>query len=294
MLNHSRQEQCRLPQRTGRKPNKVLQQVPMVRIPWDEQEPGHFEVDLVHHSGPITSGDYICSLQMIDVATAWSERAAVLGRSYVVMQDAFQYLLTHIPFPVLEVHPDNDSAFFNQHMFRFWGDKVANAHLSRSRPYHKNDNPRVEQKNASLVRAFLGYDRLDSVAQTRALNALYDQMWLYYNLFQPVMHLVEKEVIRVAGQPTRVKRCYDDATTPFDRLCRTNAILPRHRQQLDALRHATNPRRLRQDIYDAIDTLFQLPGAVPGITENVYQTLTQQKGDDDPWLNLAFDRTRIK
>jgi hypothetical protein len=293
-LIHLRQDQPRLPRQQPRPRNPLLQSIPMLRLPWNILDPGHFETDLVHHCGPTASGEYVCTLQMIDVATGWSERRAVLGRSYLVMEDAFLCILHRLPFPVLQLHPDNGSEFLNHHMIRFWDDMVQDVTLSRSRPYHKNDNPRVEQKNASLVRAFLGYDRLDSVAQTRALNALYDQMWLYYNLFQPVMHLVEKEVIRVAGQPTRVKRCYDDATTPFDRLCRTNAILPRHRQQLDALRHATNPRRLRQDIYDAIDTLFQLPGAVPGITENVYQTLTQQKGDDDPWLNLAFDRTRIK
>ena len=101
------------------KPSGLLHQVPMGRIPWDVGEPGHFEVDLVHHCGSSASGLYICTLQMLDVATGWTERAAVLGRGYVAMQDAFQYLLGRIPVPVLEVHPDNDSVFFNQHMFRF-------------------------------------------------------------------------------------------------------------------------------------------------------------------------------
>jgi hypothetical protein len=232
---------------------------------------------------------------MIDVATGWSERRAVLGRSYLVMEDAFLYLLTHLPFSVLQIHPDNGGEFLNHHMLHFWGEIVQGVTLSRSRPYHKNDNPRVEQKNSSLVRAYLGYDRIDSVVQVLALNHLYDDLWLYNNLFQPVMHLVGKEVIREGDKTVRVKRLYDDACTPFDRLCETNAILPHHRQQLEAIRDATNPRRLRQQIYDAIETIFKLPAAVPGITENVHLTLAknQQKGDDE-LLDLAFDRTVIR
>ena len=273
-LKRSRQDERRLPQRAGRKPNKVLQQVPMVRIPWDEQEPGHFEVDLVHHSGRRTSGDYVCSLQMIDVATGWSERAAVLGRSYVVMQDAFQYLLTHIPFPVLELHPDNDAAFFNQHMVRFWGHKVAGVRLSRSRPYHKNDNRFVEQKNATLIRAYLGDVRLDTVAQSWALNHLYERMWRYYNFFQPVMRLKEKIVIPgTDGQLTRTKKRYDEAHTPFERLVATNVLTPERQTQLETIYQQTNPRQLRLEIYDHLEYIFALEPAAPDVAQNVYLTL---------------------
>lgn len=166
--------------------------------------------------------------------------------------------------------------------------------LSRSRPYHKNDNRNVEQKNSTLVRAYLGYDRLDTVEQTQVLNQLYDKMWLYYNFFQPVMHLTEKLVIPVEGQAARVKRHYDLAQTPFDRLCATDAISDADRQRLQLLRDQTNPRQLRQEIYDLLDYLFTLPYAVPGMTEDVYQTLllplTLSKGEDMP-VTLSFDRT---
>jgi hypothetical protein len=294
-LNRIRQDQPRLARTKPRSRNKRLQEIPMLRLPWSITEPGHFEADLVHHCGPSASGEYVYTLQMIDVATGWSERRAVLGRSYLVMEDAFLYLLTHLPFPVLQIHPDNGGEFLNHHMLHFWGEIVQGVTLSRSRPYHKNDNPRVEQKNASLVRAYLGYDRIDSVVQVLALNQLYDDLWLYNNLFQPVMHLAGKEVIREGDKTVRVKRLYDDACTPFDRLCETDAILPQHRQQLEAIRDATNPRRLRQYIYDAIATIFKLPGAVPGITENVHLTLAknQQKGDDE-LLDLVFNRTTIR
>jgi transposase InsO family protein len=264
----------RLPRKGPQRTRKLTQGIPMRRIPWNEQQPGHLEADLVHHCGPSPSGEYVCTIQTIDVATGWSELRAVLGRSYLVMEDAFRYILTRLPFLIRELHPDNGSEFFNHHLLRFWKDTVQGITLSRSRPYHKNDNRFVEQKNSSLVRAYLGNDRLDTVAQTIAVNQLYDKVWTYYNLLQPVMRLAEKIVTPVEGQLTRVKRCYDQARTPFDRLCKTTAITQERRDQLEALRDRTNPRQLRQEIYDQIEYIFSLPNAVPKQTENVYLTLT--------------------
>ena len=106
-----RQDQPRRRRSKPRGRNKLLQQIPMRRLPWDLAEPGHFETDLVHHSGPSTAGEYVCTLQMVDVATGWSERWAVLGRSYLVMQDAFRGILHRLPFPVQQIHPDNGSEF---------------------------------------------------------------------------------------------------------------------------------------------------------------------------------------
>ena len=157
-LNRVRQDQPRLPRKRGRpaRANPLTRDIPMIRIPWDEQNPGRFETDLVHHCGAIAAGEYVCSLQMIDVATGWSERRAVLGRSYLVMEDAFLCILVRLPFTVIEIHPDNGSEFLNHHMLRFWGKIVQGVKLSRSRPYHKNDNCFVEQENATLIRAYLG------------------------------------------------------------------------------------------------------------------------------------------
>lgn len=293
-LARIRQDQPRLPRRGPERANQVSRDIPMKRIPWNEAQPGHLETDLVHHCGPSASGEYVHTLQMLDVATGWSERVALLGRSYRAMQAGFRYILARLPFPIREIHPDNGSEFLNQHLVRFFRDTLVGVELSRSRPYHKNDNRNVEQKNSTLVRAYVGYDRLDTVQQTQVLNRLYDKMWLYYNCFQPVMHLAEKLVVPVAGQATRMIRRYDQAQTPFDRLCATDAIAHADRQRLLALRHQTNPRQLRQEIYDLLDYLFTLPGAVPGSTEDVYQTLlfplTLPKGEDTP-VTLSFDGT---
>jgi len=236
---------------------------------------------------------------MIDVTTGWSERVAVLGRSYLVMEAAFRRILARLPLPVLEIHPDNGSEFLNDHLVRFFRETVRDLQLSRSRPFHKNDNRNVEQpalrspgKNSTLVRAYLGHDRLDTVEQTQILNLLYDKMWLYYNLFQPVLHLTEKIIIPVEKRPTRVKRRYDQAQTPFDRLCATDAISNQDRQRLQASRRQINPRQLRHEIYHLLDDLFTLPCAAPGITQDVYQTLVMPfaipKGEDSP-VTLSID-----
>jgi hypothetical protein len=278
ILARTRQDERRLPRRGPKPRNRLLRDVPMTRIPWQEQEPGHFEVDLVHHCGPTASGEYLHTLQMVDVATAWSERVAVLGRSYLVIKDGFRRILARLPFGVLEIHPDNGSEFFNQHLLRFWQRQTPQPQLSRSRPYNKNDNRFVEQKNATLVRSYLGYERLDTVAHVLAVNELYDKMWVYYNFFQPVMRLAEKTWIQEDGQPSQVKRRFDQAATPFDRLCATQAIPEALVEQLRTLRDQTNPRQLRQEINELLDHIATLPCAVPGVTEDVRQTLLTNLG----------------
>jgi hypothetical protein len=265
---------CRLPRKPPTRPKPLTQGIPMQRIPWNTAQAGHCEVDLVHHSGPHPSGQYVHSLQMVDVATGWSERRAVLGRSWLVMRDAFRHILLHLPFQVREIHSDNGSEFFNYHLLEFWGEAAGHIELSRSRPFHKNDNPFVEQKNSSLIRSYLGHDRLDTVAQTRLLNELYEKMGCYYNLFQPIMRLAEKVVLPATeGRPSRVQRRYDRPRTPFDRLCEVGAITDPQREHLLGLRISINPRSLRQEIYALRDALFTLPNALQGVTENVHHTL---------------------
>ena len=274
-LKRIRQDQPQRKRKRPPTPRRALRDIPMGRIAWDESEPGHFEADLVHHSGSSATGQYVHTLQLVDVATGWTERQAILGRSYVVMEDAFLAILKRIPFAVQEVHPDNGSEFFNDHMRRFWQEKAKGVHLSRSRPYHKNDNPHVEQRNHNPVRTYLGYERLDTVDQTQAVNDLYDQMRLYHNLFQPVMRVVEKTVVSEPGQATRIRRRYDDARTPFDRLCATETLSPQQRTRLTALRKRINPRQLLDQIRTQLAYIFSLSPAQSGVDQIAYDTLTQ-------------------
>jgi len=251
-LERLRQDEPRLPRGGPEQANRVARAIPMRTIAWDEAEPGHFEVDLVHHSGPVTAGDYVHTLQLIDVATGWSERVAVLGRGHRAMEAGFRHVLERLPFPILELHPDNGSEFLNDHLVRFWGSEITGLALSRSRPYHKNDNRFVEQTNDTLVRAYLGQVRLDTVQQCAALNALYDRMWLYYNGFQPVLRLREK-----VFQATHVTRRWDTARTPLARLLATETLTAERRAEVEALREATNPRALRRTIDADLERLVR-------------------------------------
>jgi hypothetical protein len=294
ILKRLGRDKPRLPRKNPKDANRYRRNVPTRRIPWNEQIPGHFEADLVHHCGRSPSGQYIHTLQLIDVATGWSERVAILGRSYLVMQDAFQRILNRLPFPVLEIHPDNGGEFFNAHLIQFWEDTIKGAKLSRSRPYFKNDNRFVEQKNSSEIRAYVGHDRLDTVDQTNLLNQLYDKLWIYYNLFQPVMRIHEKIIVPTKAGAHRIKRRYDDAKTPFDRLCAAGELEPVERNRLEQLRQDTNPRTLRSEIYQLLDQLHRLPRASEKQSEDVYHTLFElpesMKGEDIS-VTLSNDRT---
>lgn len=252
ILSKHRSYRQRLPQKGPQRANQLKREIPMKRIPWDTSEPGHFEVDLVAHCGESTAGEYVSTLQLIDVATGWSERVAVLGKGQQAMERAFRHVLSRLPFPVKELHPDNGSEFLNAHLVRFWKEKVVGVQLSRSRPYHKNDNRFVEQKNDSLVRQYFGTLRLETAAVCEQINEIYELMWLYYNLFQPVLHLVEKT--EVQGKTVRK---WDQAQTPYARLKATGSLSLEQQRRLDALYEQTNPRQLRQSIYERLDRLWQ-------------------------------------
>ena len=252
MTTRMRCERIRLPRKGPTEANRARQQIPMRRIEWDTREAGHFEVDLVHHSGESSAGEYIHSLQMVDVATGWSERVAVMGRGQAAMQAGFETVLQRLPFPLLQLHPDNGSEFFSAHLLRFFGEQITGLRLTRSRPYQKNDNPHVEQKNDTLVRAYLGHSRLETGAQMEVINECYELMWTYYNLFQPVMKLSEKRF-----ENGRLRRVWDEPKTAYHRLKEQGVLDREVEQRLDELYERTNPRQLRQRIYELRDRLWE-------------------------------------
>jgi len=277
----------RLPRKKPSASSCVLQAVPMSMIDWDEQEPGHLEVDTVFHSGGDQSGDFVYTIQAIDVATGWSERYAVLGKSWIVMQDALTAIDHRLPFPILEIHTDNGSEFLNGHMLRYWPQQVPGVRLSRNRPWSKNDSRFVEQKNSSLVRAFLERRRFDTVAQTWAINYLYEIMELYYNFFQPVFKTIEKTWTEQGGRP-RPKRRYEDPQTPLDRLIATDTLDDDQQKYLLQLRDAINVRWLKLELEDMISRIKAMPNALSSEQENVYHTQAKyrpliKKGVWDPW-----------
>jgi len=262
MLTRMPREKPRLPQAGPDRANGMRRDVPMRRVPWDEQVPGHFETDLVHHCGASAHGEYVHTLQLIDVATAWSERVAMLGRSEPAMIKAFNRVIVRVPFAIRELHPDSGGEFYSVNLARLWGEKIAGLKLSRSRPYYKNDNRFVEQKNCTLVRAYVGNDRLDTEEETRRLNTLYDDMWTYYNLFQPVLRLTSKTIV-----DGKLRRTWDQPATPYQRVRDAGVLADEIREELDLQLRMTNPRKLRHRIYEGIYNLWGAEQAVPVLTK---------------------------
>lgn len=284
MLKPSEYQKARLTVQQPRRPptNHLRKQFPMHKIAWDILEAGHFEVDLVHHGGETAQGEYIHTLQMVDIATGWSEIAAVFGRSYRVIADGFDFMLARLPFDVQEIHPDNGVEFFNQNLLRYWKGKVPDLQLSRSRPYQKNDNRFVEENNHSLIRAYIGHDRLDTQNQLNVLRLLYEKLWLYHNFFLPVMRLQEKEYV----SPLLYRRKYDQAKTPFERLKEKNILKANTQLQLETLRNQTNPLALRNQIDGLISRLLSLAPLDHEETVNVFETLIKEA---DPSVTLSFE-----
>lgn len=254
-----------------RKRNTIREVYPMRQIPLETPEPGHFEVDLVLHCDTDSTGEFIHTIQMTDVATGWSEIQAVFGRSFRVMEDGFECILAQLPFPVLEIHPDNGVEFFNQNLLRFWKEKVPDLEISRSRPYHKNDNRFVEENNRSLVRAYVGHGRLDTLEHLFILRDLYQDLRCYHNFFLPVMKTVEK----VALDEIRYKRIFDQPRPPLDRLAAAGAV---DKSCLDTLFHQRNQldvMALRERIDHNIHALWNVkPSSVP---VDIYNTLRKEK-----------------
>jgi hypothetical protein len=267
-----------------RKRNSLKEVYPMRKIPYNTPEPGHFEVDLVLHCDEDNSGEYIHTIQMTDVATGWSELQAVFGRSYRVMKDGFDCILINLPFPVIEIHPDNGSEFFNQHLLRFWDNKVPDLDISRSRPYHKNDNRFVEENNASLVRAYVGHGRLDTVEHLSVLRRLYVDLCIYHNFFLPVMKTVEKVYI----DEFHYRRVFDQAKPPLDRLANTDVLSKEQLEVLFRFRDQVDILALRQRIDDNINDLWEVKSPKQIIPVNIFETLRKEK---DTSVTFSFEPT---
>ena len=268
-----------------RKRNTFKELYPMRKIPYDTPEPGHFEVDLVLHCDEDSSGDYIHTIQMTDVATGWCELQAVFGRSYRVIVDGFGCILAHLPIPVIEIHPDNGSEFFNQHLLRFWGKKVPALNISRSRPYHKNDNRFVEENNSSLVRAYIGHGRLATLPQLLLLRDIYQDLMCYHNFFQPVMKTIHKVQI----DEIHYRRIFDPARPPLDRLAETGILSDTQFDRLFCLREQVDILALRERLENNINHLWRVKPSKNDIPVNIFDTL--RKEAEQSLVTFSFEPT---
>jgi len=235
------------------KPGTLLKQAIPVRTfaDWQDTRPGFVEIDLVAHCGDSTHGEYLNTLNVVDLATGWSECLVLANRSQRQVSAAIERLRQRLPFPLLGIDSDNDSAFINDNLYRYCQrEKIT---FTRSRPYKKNDQAHVEQKNWSVVRRLIGYDRYESDQALQLFEAIYQDWRLYVNFFQPVLKLVEKR--RVGS---KVIKKYDMARTPYQRVLESPAVTEQTKEQLRQLYLTLNPVLLRQRIDENLAKLWQL------------------------------------
>jgi hypothetical protein len=230
----------------------LYQRVP-VKLPneWDREQLGNLQMDFVLHCGRSLAGEYLNTMSVVDIASGWWEGEPQMGRSQKASQESFDRLRRRFPFRVREAHPDNDSALLNELLWNYchkW--RIA---MSRSRPYEKNDNAWVEQKNWTHVRKLVGYRRYDTNQEQEVLRELYRCWADYQNFFQPVMKLKEKT--RVGG---KVHRVYNEARTPYQRVLASGVLTRKQREQLEARYRALNPVALWRQIQGLRDRLFDL------------------------------------
>jgi hypothetical protein len=221
------------------KPGTLLkQQVPIqTYTPWDEQRPGFVEIDLVAHCGTSTAGHYLNTLTVTDVATGWTECAAVWGKGQAAVFGALEHVRDCLPMPLLGIASDNGSEFLNAHLVRWCKDEQLT--FTRSRPYWKNAQAHVEQKNWSVVRKLLGYDRYETQAELALLQRLYQWRRRWTNHWQPVLKLIGKE--RVGAQ---VRKKYDRAQTPYRRVLASGVLAPAPRAVGAGARRQRSDRRV--------------------------------------------------
>jgi len=251
-LLRAERKKYELKSRARTKPGTVLKhQLPRRTFSeWNEGKPGFLEIDLVGHDGGNSSGEYLYSLNATDVASGWVETEALRNRAQVWAFQALERIKQRLPFPLLRIDSDNDGAFINAHLIRYCQE---NHLFTRSRPYQKNDNCYIEQKNYSVVRRLVGYLRHDTEEERKLLEQIYSLSRLYYNFFQVNMKLIRKE--RIGSQVT--KR-HDLPKTPYQRLLESPAISPEQKNRLGQIYQELKVVKLKAEIDRLRNRLWRL------------------------------------
>jgi len=235
------------------RPGTLLKKSIPVRTytPWDEERPGFMEIDLVAHCGDTVEGQYVNTLTSVDISTGWTECQAVFPRNRHTVLEAIKAMQSRLPFALLGLDSDNGSEFINEMLFQYC--RYQKITFTRSRPYHKNDQAHVEQKNWSVVRHLVGYSRFETPAEYNLLQSIYTDLSLYFNFFQPVLKLISKEQM---GH--RIVKHYDTAATPYQRVLASKEIPFEVKAGLTNLYVQLNPVTLRNSIDQKVHQLCTL------------------------------------
>jgi len=231
--------------------------IPLKTDHWDVQVPGFTEIDLVSHSGNLAAGDFCYSLNLMDIHTGWTETRAVRGKSQEAVRQALEAVRVALPFPLRGIDSDNGSEFINDHLYRDCQGRAIQ--FTRGRPYKKDDNAHIEQKNWTHVRWILGYVRYDTAAAREAIDDRYGQeLRLFQNLYLPAVKLAKKERIG-----SRLRRRYEAPQTPFQRVAASPVADPERVAELRRQGQTLDPFALSATIQAKLESIFRLSTEAP-------------------------------
>ena len=265
------------------RPGSLLKHmIPIKTDQWDITKAGYLEIDLVSHSGADATGEYLYTLDAVDIHTGWVERQAVRSKGQHGIVAALQAIAQRLPFTLCGIDSDNGSEFINNHLWAFCQRAQPPIQFTRSRPYKKDDNAHIEQKNWTHVRKLVGWDRYESPAALAALQALYADLRLFQNLFQPSMKLLRK-----SRHGSRLRRRYDRPQTPWARVLAGVEADP---VKVDVLRRVlarTDPFALSQRIDTQLEHLWQLAHRVTRRPRATLPKVAQPRAVT-PWRDWIF------
>lgn len=238
---------------SGTKPGSLLKNQIAIRTDnWDIQRPGFLEADSVAHCGESLAGNFVWSVVFTDICTGWTHTRAVWNKGAEGVKKQTADVEQKLPFELLGFDCDNGGEFLNYHLLSYLQDRNQPVQFTRSRPYHKNDNAHVEQKNWTHVRQFLGYDRFENPAIVDRLNDLYSQEWdAYQNFFRPSVKLIEKK--RIGSQ---YRKRYDEPRTPYQRVLAAAEVTADQRARLKTQFDQLDPFELKKTIERKLKSVF--------------------------------------
>jgi hypothetical protein len=241
--------------RCGTKPGGLLKtQIPIRTDNWDVDRPGYLEADTVAHCGSSLEGDFVWSVTYTDIASGWTANRAVWNRGAQGVVRATREVEAALPFEILGFDCDNGGEFLNWHLVRYFQERPKKVGFTRSRPYHKDDNGHVEEKNWTRVRQLLGYERFGDPAVLELLNELYREVWEpLNNFFLPCAKLESK-----SRHGAKVKRKHDKPRTPCDRLLESPHIKSLAKAELRKRRAALDPFELHDRLEEGLRRVLHL------------------------------------
>jgi len=237
------------------KPGSLLKkQVPIKLNQWDESRPGFIEADTVAHCGSSVSGQFVYTLNVVDIATGWTEQRALWGKAKAGVFEAIKSIRKALPFKVLGFDCDNGGELLNYMLLEYFTNKKRPVQYTRSREYKKNDNAHIEEKNWTHVRQFIGYQRFDNIQAVSMLNDLYQTQWRFYlNFFIPSFKLIDKK-----RDGSKIIKKFSSPMSPYQRLLASEQIKPPIKKQLTKIFNSLDPFVLEKKMKNKIKIILSL------------------------------------